>query len=262
MWRKVVILLMLMVLIAGLGILLYPHFNGWITDYQLRMEAEKFLSYVDTAPTIPTESTEPSIPASTGTEPTEPEETETPILYPELLEAMQNYNREIWEQRQVGLCDPWAYTQPSFKLGEYGLEDEVFGVITIPKLDIELPIYLGATNKHMADGAAHLSQTSIPVGGENTNSVIAGHRGYRGAAYFRYITELKPGDEIIITNLWGQLRYTVVETKIIDPNDVDEILIQENRELLTLLTCHPYASGGKQRYVVYCERNYDLEVTE
>ena len=56
------------------------------------------------------------------------------------------------------------------------------------------------------------------------------------------------------------MRYTVVETKIIDPNDVKEILIQQDRELLTLLTCHPYASGGKYRYVVYCERDYEMEV--
>lgn len=57
-----------------------------------------------------------------------------------------------------------------------------------------------------------------------------------------------------ITNLWETLTYRVCEIKIIDPHDVTEILIQPRRELLTLLTCHPYASGGKQRYVVYCER--------
>lgn len=257
MWRKIVILLMLMVLIAGLGIALYPHFNGWITDYYIRQEAEKFLSYVDTVPTFSTSTPEPE---DTEPVPTEPEPTQPPTPYPELLEAMQSYNQRIWEQRQVGLCDPWAYQQPSFTLGDYGLEDEVFGVITIPRLELEMPIYLGATYKHMADGAAHLSQTSLPIGGENTNCVIAGHRGWGGASYFRYITELEAGDEVIITNLWGELRYTVVETKIIDPNDVKEILIQQDRELLTLLTCHPYASGGKYRYVVYCERNQEMEV--
>lgn len=57
-----------------------------------------------------------------------------------------------------------------------------------------------------------------------------------------------------VTNLWETLTYRVCEIKIIDPHDVTEILIQPGRELLTLLTCHPYASGGKQRYVVYCER--------
>ena len=253
-WRKIVILFMLLIFAAGLGIMLYPSLHGAITDHRIIQEAHEFLEKLETIPTKPeAEATEP-------TEPTEPIATE-PVLYPELLNAMQSYNQQIWEEKQAGLCDPWSYEQPSFTLGDYGLEDEVFGVITIPRLQLEMPIYLGATYKHMADGAAHLSQTSLPIGGENTNCVIAGHRGWGGASYFRYITELEAGDEVIITNLWGELRYTVVETKIIDPNDVEEILIQQDRELLTLLTCHPYASGGKYRYVVYCERNQEMEVS-
>ena len=253
-WRKIVILFMLLIFAAGLGIMLYPSLQGAITDHRIIQEAHEFLEKLETIPTKPeAEATEP-------TEPTEPIETE-PLLYPELLNAMQSYNQQIWEEKQAGLCDPWSYEQPSFTLGDYGLEDEVFGVITIPRLQLEMPIYLGATYKHMADGAAHLSQTSLPIGGENTNCVIAGHRGWGGASYFRYITELEAGDEVIITNLWGELRYTVTETKIIDPNDVEEILIQQDRELLTLLTCHPYASGGKYRYVVYCERNQEMEVS-
>lgn len=253
-WRKIVILIMLLIFAAGLGIMLYPSLQGAITDHRIIQEAHEFLEKLETIPTKPeAEATEP-------TEPTEPTETE-PVLYPELLNAMQSYNQQIWEEKQAGLCDPWSYEQPSFTLGDYGLEDEVFGVITIPRLQLEMPIYLGATYKHMADGAAHLSQTSLPIGGENTNCVIAGHRGWGGASYFRYITELEAGDEVIITNLWGELRYTVTETKIIDPNDVEEILIQQDRELLTLLTCHPYASGGKYRYVVYCERNQEMEVS-
>ena len=253
-WRKIVILIMLLIFAAGLGIMLYPSLQGAITDHRIIQEAHEFLEMLETIPTKPeAEATEP-------TEPTEPTETE-PVLYPELLNAMQSYNQQIWEEKQAGLCDPWSYEQPSFTLGDYGLEDEVFGVITIPRLQLEMPIYLGATYKHMADGAAHLSQTSLPIGGENSNCVIAGHRGWGGASYFRYITELEAGDEVIITNLWGELRYTVVKTKIIDPNDVEEILIQQDRELLTLLTCHPYASGGKYRYVVYCERNQEMEVS-
>ena len=253
-WRKIVILIMLLIFAAGLGIMLYPSLQGAITDHRIIQEAHEFLEMLETIPTKPeAETTEP-------TEPTEPTETE-PVLYPELLNAMQSYNQQIWEEKQAGLCDPWSYEQPSFTLGDYGLEDEVFGVITIPRLQLEMPIYLGATYKHMADGAAHLSQTSLPIGGENTNCVIAGHRGWGGASYFRYITELEAGDEIIITNLWGELRYIVVDTKIIDPNDVKEILIQQDRELLTLLTCHPYASGGKYRYVVCCERNQEMEVS-
>lgn len=250
MWRKILVLVMLMVFIAGLGLLIYPHLQGAVTDHRITEDAHEFLEMVDSTP-VKQEDTIPEI--------TEPAETK-PAPYPELLEAMLQYNQRIWEENQSGLCDPWAYEQPSFTLGDYGLADEIFGVIHIPKLELSMPIYLGATYRHMADGAAHLSQTSLPIGGENTNSVIAGHRGWRGASYFRYITELETGDEVSITNLWGELRYTVVDTRVIAPNDVKQILIQENRELLTLLTCHPYASGGKYRYVVYCERTQETEV--
>ena len=130
----------------------------------------------------------------------------------------------------------------------------MFGVISIPKLDMELPLFLGASEEHLSEGAAVLSQTSIPIGGSNTNCVIAGHRGWYGASYFLHIDQLQPGDEIIITNLWESLRYVVVETTTIQPNDVEAIHIQKNRELLTLLTCHPPASGGKERMLVFCER--------
>ncbi len=254
-WRKVLILVMLIVFAAGLGLLLYPHLQGAVADHQITQDVHEFLEMVETHTTQPEE----TIPDETESAKTKPEETE-PVPYPELLFAMQSYNQQIWEEKQAGFCDPWAYEQPSFKLGDYGLENEVFGVISIPRLGLKLPIYLGATSAHMTDGAAHLSQTSLPIGGINTNCVIAGHRGWGGASYFRYITELEVGDEVIITNLWGELRYTVVETKIIAPNAVKEILIQESRELLTLLTCHPYASGGKYRYVVYCERDNEMEV--
>lgn len=252
-WRNVLILLMLMLFIAGLGILLYPFIQGAMVDRQISMNAQAFLEDKDAQ----TQSHAIIVPDSTeGTEP----EVALPDKYPELYLAMQDYNTQIWEEKQSGLCDPWSYKQPSFDLMEYGISDEVFGVISIPTLQLEMPIFLGATSQHMADGAAHLSQTSLPVGGNNTNCVIAGHRGYNGASYFRYITDLQVGDTVTITNLWETISYTVTSTDIIEPTDVSKILIQENREMLTLLTCHPYASGGRQRYVVYCERNYEMEV--
>lgn len=57
-----------------------------------------------------------------------------------------------------------------------------------------------------------------------------------------------------LTNLWEILTYTVTDIQIIQPHAVDKIKIQQGRDLLTLLTCHPYASGGRQRFVVCCER--------
>ncbi len=235
--RKLLILLVFLLLIAGLGLMLYPHWNGQRTDAQIQQNAQQFLQAVE------------NIPTQNADESQQPQ-----ILYPELLQAMQDYNKALWENEQADLKDAWSYTQPSFDLKEYGLDSEIFGVISIPSIGLQMPIYLGTTYQHLADGAAHLSQTSIPIGGENTNAVIAGHRGWQGAAYFRDITELKPGDIVIITNLWDELQYRVTETKIIAPYDINQVFIRPGKDMVTLLTCHPYASGGRQRYLVFCER--------
>lgn len=236
-------LLFLWVYLVGMGILLYPAINNYYTGKRMESSVESFYSTDPTEDgtdnsflTIPTAETEPSTP------------------YPELLEMLEAYNRELYEDDQSKLSSLEATEQPGVLFSVSGQAGDVFGVLSIPKLEMEMPLYLGATDKHMADGAAQLGQTSIPIGGENTNAVIAGHRGYNGAPYFRYVPELQVGDSVDITNLWGTLHYSVVETKIIQPNDIDAIKIQPGRDLITLLTCHPYASGGRQRFLVICER--------
>lgn len=239
--RKIIIGIMVLVFLAGLSFFLYPYATGAMIDREIQENAEDFHNRVEIQPTTSTVIID-------TTEPTEE------ILYPDLWADMIAYNETIYAEGQSGLSCAYDYQKPSFILADYGLEDEVFGVISIPAMDLNMPIFLGATEKHMADGAAHMSQTSLPIGGNNTNCVIAGHRGYGGASYFRYIEKLQIGDTVSITNLWETIDYRVVQIKIIYPNEVKEILIQENRDLLTLLTCHPYASGGKQRYLVICER--------
>ncbi len=245
--KAVIISIMVCIFLIGFAILVFPFINNIVVDNQLKQESEAFFERL--------EFVQPITDAIIKEDPTMPIEPTSPSReYEALWDAMQAYNHQLWAEKQAGLCDPWAYQQPSFTLGEYGLNGEVFGVIRIPSLNLEMPLYLGATAAHMAMGAAHLSQTSLPIGGNNTNCVIAGHRGYNGADYFRYVTNLKPGDEVIITNLWEALTYTVSYTDIIQPNDVEKILIQDGKDMVTLLTCHPYASGGNQRFLVFCDR--------
>jgi len=170
-----------------------------------------------------------------------------------LYEMMVQYNKELYESNQSELTDAFSYQQVDFSLKQFGFDEEMIGYLTVPKMNIELPIYLGANKANLAKGAAHLTYTSLPVGGVNTNSVFAAHRGMSTAAMFRDIEKLEIGDEITITNFRETLLYRVAEIKIIAPTDTDEILIQPGRDLVTLITCHPYRHNY-QRYVVRCER--------
>ena len=229
--KLIVLILLLAVFLGGLGAFLYPIVNGLLLDRQQSRTARLFLSREQDQDMI--QSTEPADP---------------------LRIAMEAYNQRIFEEGQAGFNSVDAYEAPSFLLSDYGLEEEVFGVISILSLDVEMPIYLGASAENLALGAAHLSQTSLPIGGENTNCVIAGHRGWRGGAYFRDIPKLKAGDLVQITNLWKTLTYQVTEVKTIYPQSSTALLIQPGRDLLTLMTCE-YAPGGvKNRCLVICER--------
>ena len=170
-----------------------------------------------------------------------------------LYQEANAYNQQIYENGQDGLKDAWSYEQSPVELTELPA-GEMFGYIEIPAMEVRLPLYVGADSSNLAKGAAVLGQTSLPVGGNHTNCGVAGHRGYKGSPYFREIENLKIGDEVSITNRWETLVYQVVEIQVILPYDIDAIRIQEGRELVTLVTCHPYRSNGRYRYVVYCER--------
>ena len=256
--KIIVAILAVLLLLFGGGILLYPYLNGLWVNHTMRKDAEDFLLLLEETPE---ESGEPSYVIAGDAETAEPAETFPPAEYTQLWLDMKAYNETIFREGQEGLSDPAAYETPSFLLSDYGLNSEVFGVLSISRLELRMPIYLGATKENMANGAAVMGQTSLPIGGDNTNCVLAGHRGWNGAAYFLYVDRLIPGDTVTVTNLWETLNYKVSEIKVISPNDVEAIHIQTNRELLTLLTCHPPASGGKQRYLVFCERTDNMEVS-
>ena len=224
--RKTSLVLAALLAVVGVCVMLWPVFTGHRLQADTDAAVQEFLAEHD-----------------------EPEQ-----KCPELLAALPVYNQRIYVEKQSGLVDLEACEEPAADLTAYGIEDEIIGVLEIPAMELTMPIYLGASDVHLAAGAAVLGNTSAPIGGANTNCVIAGHRGWRGADYFRHIDKLAVGDTVKLTNLWETLTYTVADIQIIQPHEVEKIKIQPNRDLLTLLTCHPYASGGKQRYVVYCER--------
>ena len=224
--RRTSLLLAALLAVAGVCVALWPAFTGHRLQANTDAAVQEFLTERD-----------------------KPEQ-----QYPELLAALQEYNRQLYAEKQCNLVDLEACEEPAADLTAYGIEDEIIGVLEIPAMELTMPVYLGASDVHLAAGAAVLGNTSAPIGDDNSNCVIAGHRGWRGADYFRYIDRLQVGDTATLTNLWETLTYIVADIQIIQPHEVEKIKIQQGCDLLTLLTCHPYASGGRQRYVVYCER--------
>ena len=224
--RKLIRIIAIILFIVGLGFFAYPIVLREAFDIQVNKAIDQFDQLKTT--------------------------NDDNLLYTELRRAMFEYNEKLYLSGQSGLIDQLSYEKPDFLLSDYGIDSDILGYITIPAIDIKLPIYNGASTENMAKGAAYLAHTSLPVGGENTNCVIAAHTRYKGIYMFKRITELNVGDKIYITNFWETLVYQVVETKVIDPNDSQNIYIKANRSLITLSTCHPYPDNY-QRYLVYAE---------
>lgn len=245
--KKRLIACMGLMFLSGLALFLYPIINGRRLEREAADAVDGFIARVQKPnPRVGTEKIEEPFPLQTDV---------SGIRLDALLASMQEYNREIWADGQAALkANASAYCTAAIDLSAYGVPEGIAGVITISDIGVRLPVYLGATESNMAKGAVHLGGTSLPIGGAGTNCLIAAHRGYRGADYFRYLDRLCIGDVVEVTNLWETLTYRVSATEIIEPDNVSKMLIQEGRDMLTLVTCHPYASSGPYRLVVYCER--------
>lgn len=217
----------LLLVVCGAVILLYPLYTNWQYNNEVQIQVETFRGQVEKQPEA--------------------------LPFENLYQELARRNAQLYLEKQRNLTDPFSYERSNIDLSAYGLEGNVIGFLSIPKMDMELPILLGANNENMRLGAVHLTETSYPIGGVNTNCVIAAHRGFSKAPMFRDIEALEIGDEIYIENFRETLVYRVAELRVIYPTDINQLLIQEGRDLVTLITCHPYLHNY-QRYVVFCER--------
>lgn len=117
--------------------------------------------------------------------------------------------------------------------------DGIFAYIAIPKIELKLPIYLGASDANLENGAAHVYGTSLPVGGVKTRSVIAGHYSRYNDKLFRNINLLKEGDMIYIKRVDKILIYKVSDIEVIGKGEPDKLLPRDDSDTLTLITCIP-----------------------
>ncbi len=127
--------------------------------------------------------------------------------------------------------------------------DGIMGFVSIPKIEIELPLYHSTDETQLLNGAGHLEGTSLPIGGESTHSVIAAHRGLPGAELFTNIDKLEIGDHFFLSVLNEKLAYEVDRIRVVEPDDVSELVIVEGEDLCTLLTCTPYGVNTERLLV-------------
>lgn len=158
--------------------------------------------------------------------------------YDEMWRAAQEYNEKLFETGHgLGLKKK--------EKKEYNKLLDVSGTgimsyIEIPRINCSLPIYHGTDEGVLQIAIGHIEGSSLPVGGVNTHCVLSGHRGLPSAKLFSNLDKLEEGDVFMIRTLDQTLTYEVDQIRIVLPDEVDDLKIEEGKDLCTLVTCTPY----------------------
>ena len=131
--------------------------------------------------------------------------------------------------------------------------DGVMATINIPKIHVELPIYHTTDSDVLEHGVGHLEGTSVPIGGESTHCVLSGHTGLPTMKIFDNLDQLEVGDYFVISVLGEDHAYEVTSVEVVLPDETDSLVIEQGRDLCTLVTCTPYGINS-HRLLLHAER--------
>jgi sortase A len=136
--------------------------------------------------------------------------------------------------------------------------NEIMGYIEIPKISVKLAIYHGIGTDALENGCGHIEGTSLPIGGIGNHAVISAHRGLPSAKLFTDLDQLEIGDLFYITVLDEKLAYKVDQIKTVLPEETEDLAIEDDKDLVTLVTCTPYGVNT-HRLLVRGERTEYVE---
>ena len=206
-----VTLFLVLMLIVGLCMLLYPSFsNYWNNIHQSRV----IMTYSESVSQL-----------------TEEE-------FKQLITGAEQYNQKLAKSGML-----WTLTDSQRAAYNAQLNFDgtgIMGYIVIPKINIRLPIYHGTSDEVLTSSIGHLEGTSLPVGGESTHCAVSGHRGLPSAKLFTDIDKLVEGDTWTVSVLNRTLTYEVDQIRVVEPSDLSNLKLEQGKDYFTLITCTPY----------------------
>lgn len=215
--------ILVLILLAGIAIAAYPAFSDyWNSMHQTRA----IQSYAERVAELDNEA------------------------YTAVWEAALDYNRRLAENP-----NPWAMEDEDIEDYERQLNVDGtgnMGFISIPKIDVNLPLYHGTSDAVLQTSIGHIDGTSLPAGSVHpdpddfskveyaSHSVLSGHRGLPSAKLFSDLDAMEVGDVFYLTILDQTLTYQVDKISVILPEDSSELSLFPGKDYCTLMTCTPY----------------------
>lgn len=233
-WMKYVILIGSLTL--GFALILYPLVSQVYYDRHSKQGVDEFRQLIE------------------NYEPLEEKE--------ESIRLAEAYNEAI--EPNLEWVDPYGDEERAEGVQTYAdmlKVKEKIGIVKIPKIKVELPLYAGTSEEVLQKGVGHLEGTSLPTGGENTHSVVTAHRGLPEARLFTDLVKLEEDDIFSVETMAGELFYKVDQIEVVEPTETDTVKVVEGKDYVTLLTCTPYMINT-HRLLVRGERTDPLETEE
>ncbi|EOU1754388.1 class C sortase [Clostridium perfringens] len=214
--KRIYFSILILITLIALGFLLYPSFSNYINN---KFAVSTISDYTEKINNVKDEEVD------------------------DLIKNINKYNYDLFNGTAENQLPDYLNIH----------EGDVLGYIEIPSINIKLPIYYGTSVDILKKGVGVLEGTSLPVGGENTHSVLSAHTGLANQKLFTDIDKLKDGDVFYLHILKKDLAYKVNQIKVIHPDEIDELKISDDKDYVTLLTCYPYGINT-ERLLVRGER--------
>ncbi|WP_283736891.1 class C sortase [Clostridium perfringens] len=214
--KKIYFSILILITLIALGFLLYPSFSNYINN---KFAVSTISDYTEKINNVKDEEVD------------------------DLIKNINKYNYDLFNGTAENELPDYLNIH----------EGDVLGYIEIPSINIKLPIYYGSSVDILKKGVGVLEGTSLPVGGENTHSVLSAHTGLANQKLFTDIDKLKDGDVFYLHILKKDLAYKVNQIKVVHPDEIDELKISDDKDYVTLLTCYPYGINT-ERLLVRGER--------
>lgn len=209
--NNLITVFLVLILLAGLSLLLYPIFSDWWNSYH---QTKAIASYAADVANLSNED------------------------YEKIWKAATEYNASLSERNS-----DYTLTEEQKKQYEQLLNvsgDGIMGYIEIPSINCSLPIYHGTQESVLQIAVGHIEWSSLPVGGASSHCVVSGHRGLPSAKLFTNLDELSKGDTFMLRVLDEVLTYEVDQILIVEPQEIGALQIEEGKDYCTLVTCTPY----------------------
>ena len=205
-------LLLILILIAGLSLLIYPSFSDYWNSFT---QSQVIVDYTKQIDNLDEEK------------------------YDRILSEARAYNEKLIGRRNPYLLSDEQKAEYDELLDISGIG--IMGYIEIPSINCTLPVYHGTDDSVLQIAVGHLEWSSLPVGGKGTHCVLSGHRGLPSAKLFTDLDKVVVGDIFILRVLDEVFTYEVDSIMIVEPHETDSLLIEKEKDYCTLITCTPYA---------------------